>query len=173
MRRILLQVPLQLHVDVGRERHGGDRIEAQLAVDALPQRAGLEIEHLGDALQQLVPARAVADGAGIELELVGDAIAHEHAARAVEDLAARRAHHDLLLVVARRLRHERARVEHLERPQPQHEQHEQHDHDDGERAEPQLQAPVRARREPGIRRWLRHPAPGGRREAGTAGAAAP
>ena len=156
-----------------RERHGRDRIHAQLAVDALPQRARLEVEHGGHAQQQPMPLRAVPHRARVEVELVGDAVAHEHAALAVEDLAARRAHHDLLLVVARRLRHERARVEHLQRPQAQHEQHEQHDHGDAERAEPQLQAPVRARREAGIRRWLRHPAPGAVREAGTAGAAAP
>ena len=151
---------------------GRDRVHAQLAVDALPERARLEVEHLGDAQQQVVAAGAVAHGARIEVELVGHAVAHEHAALAVEDLAARRAHDDLLLVVARGLRDERARVEHLQRPEPQHEQHEEHDDGDAERAEPQLQAPVRARREAGVRRWLRHPAPAAARAAGTGGAAA-
>ena len=95
-----------------------------------------------------MPPGAVAHGARVEVELVGDAVAHEHAALVVEDLAARRAHHDLLLVVRRGLRDERARVQDLQRPEPQHEQHEEHDDGHAERAEPQLQAPV-ARREAG------------------------
>ena len=152
---------------------GRDRVHAQLAVDALPQRARLEVEHVGDAQEQLVAARAVAHRAGIEVELVGDAVAHEHAALVVEDLAARRAHDDGLLVVARRLRHEGARVEHLQRPQPQHEQHEEHDDGHAERAEPQLQAPVRARRQAGVRRLQRHPSPAAARGPGTGAAAAP
>ena len=161
MLRVLLQVPLEL---ARRCRcasvTGRDRVHAQLAVDALPQRARLEVEHRARRAAAAAWRRALSRTApGIEVELVGDAVAHEHAALAVEDLAARRAHDDLLLVVARRLRDERARVEHLQRPQPQHEQHEEHDHGDAERAEPQLQAPVRARREAGVRRWLRHPSP--------------
>ena len=158
-RRVLLQVPLQLHVDVGRERDRSDRIHAQLAVDALPQRARLEVEHVGHAQQQLMAPRGVAHGARVEVELVGDAVAHEHAALVVEDLAARRAHDDLLLVVARRLRHERARVEHLQRPQAQYEQHEQDDDSDAQRTQPEPQAPVRAEGRARIRRWLRHRSP--------------
>ena len=175
-RGVLLQVPLELDVDVAREHDRRDGVQAQLAVDPLPERARLEIQHLRHAQQQVVPPGAVAHGPGIEVELVGDAIAYQYAALAVEDLAARRAHHDLLLVVARGLRHERARVQHLQRPEPQHEQQEEDDDGHAERAEPQAQAPLRAQREGGIRRGLRHPAPGGiraARAAGTGGAAAP
>ena len=128
---------------------------------------------LRHAQQQLMAPRGVAHGARIEVELVGDAVAHEHAALVVEDLAARRAHDDLLLVVARRLRHERARVEHLQRPQAQHEQHEQHDDRDAQRAQPEPQAPVRARRPRSDQAVAATSVSGTGRAAGTAGAAAP
>ncbi len=138
-RGVLAEVQDDRAIHVAGDRHRSQRVEPDLAVDVLPDRARVGTQQRGQPQDDAVAGHRARDERRIELQLEARPVRHQRVAVDVDDVAARGGDRHLLDLLRRRARPVRVGRQHLQRPQAEDQDGEDEQADGAEHGHAQRQ----------------------------------